>query len=65
MQKLRSRSSELNKIYKIKFYKYNFKKIMFHHHFATFGNIVEVCKMGVFQWDVSTIFLKVLNIYLF
>ena len=38
---------------------------MFRHHFATFENILEMCKIGVFQRNASTIFLKALNIYLF
>ena len=38
---------------------------MFRHHFATFGNILEMCKIRVFQRNFSAIFLKVLNIYLF
>ena len=33
--------------------------------FATFRNIIEVSKTGTFQRNISTIFLKVLNIYLF
>ena len=33
--------------------------------FATFENIIEVCKIGLFYRNISTIFLKVLNIYLF
>ena len=32
---------------------------------ATFGNIIEVCKIGAFQRNISTMFLKVSNIYLF
>ena len=33
--------------------------------FPTFGNIIEVCKIGTFQRNIFTIFLKVSNIYLF
>ena len=33
--------------------------------FATFGNVIEVCKIGTFQRNIFPIFLKVLNIYLF
>ena len=33
--------------------------------FAVLRNIIEVCKIGTFQRNISTIFLKVLNIYLF
>ena len=33
--------------------------------FTTFGNIIEVCKISTFQRNIFTIFLKVLNIYLF
>ena len=32
--------------------------------FATFGHIIEMCKIGIFQQNLSTIFLKVLNINL-
>ena len=38
---------------------------MFRHHFATFGNILEMCQIRIFQRNLSAIFLKVLNIYLF
>ena len=39
---------------------------MFRHHFATFGNIIiEMCKIGEFQRNLSAIYLIVLNIYLF
>ena len=37
---------------------------MFRHHFATFGNIIRMCKIGTLQRNVSTMFLKILNIYL-
>ena len=33
--------------------------------FATFQNTIQVWKIGTFQGNLSTIFLKVLNIYLF
>ena len=33
--------------------------------FAIFGNVIKVCKIGTFQRNLSTIFLKILNIYLF
>ena len=55
----------LNKISKITFQKYNVEKNNVFSSFATFGNIIEVCKIGIFQRNISTIFLKVLNIYLF
>ena len=32
---------------------------------ATFGNIIKTCKIGTFQRNLSTIFLKLLNTYLF
>ena len=32
---------------------------------ATFGNINKVCKIGTFQRNISTILVKILNIYLF
>ena len=38
---------------------------MFCHNFATFGNILEMCKIRVLQRNLSTIFLRVLNIHLF
>ena len=37
---------------------------MFCHHFATFENIIEMCKIGACQRNISKIFRKVLNIYL-
>ena len=33
--------------------------------FVTLENIIEVCKIGTFQRNLSTMLLKVLNIYLF
>ena len=33
--------------------------------FATFRNIIQVCKIGTFEGNLSTIFLKVLNFHLF
>ena len=36
---------------------------MFRHHFATFENIIQMCKIGTFQRNFSTMFLKILNIY--
>ena len=50
---------------KITFQKYNVDKNNVFLSFATFGNIIEVCKIGTFQRKISTIFLQVLNIYLF
>ena len=47
------------------FYKYNVEKNNVLSSFATFGNIIEVCKISTFQRKVSTIFPKVLNIYFF
>ena len=38
---------------------------IFSSSFATFENIIEVSKIGIFQRNLSTIFLKVSNIYLF
>ena len=38
---------------------------MFRPHFAIFGNVIAMCQIGVFQWNIFTIFLKVINIYLF
>ena len=37
---------------------------MFRHHFASFGNIIEMCKISACQRNLSTIFLKVINNYL-
>ena len=65
MQKSRSRVSELNKISKMTFYKHNVEKNNFSSSFATFGNIIEVCKIATLQWNHSILFLRVLNIYLF
>ena len=39
------------------------KKILRHH--LQFGNLIEVCKIGTFQRNIFTKFLKVLNIYVF
>ena len=50
---------------KITFYKKNVEKNNVLSSFATFVNIIEVCKIGIFLLKISTIFLKVLNIYLF
>ena len=36
---------------------------MFRHHFATFGNTIEMCKISAFERNLSTIFLKIFNIY--
>ena len=47
------------------FQKYTVEKKNVLSSFATFGNIIEVCKSGAFQQNISAIFLKVLNIYLF
>ena len=41
------------------------KYIMFRHYFSTFGNILEMCKIRVFQQNLSAIFLEVLNTYLY
>ena len=38
---------------------------MFCHHFAKFGNILEMCKLRVFERNPSAIFLKILNIYIY
>ena len=37
---------------------------MFRHHFATFGNTIEICQISAFQRILFAIFLKVFNIYL-
>ena len=37
---------------------------MFHHHFGIFENIFEMCEISAFQQNLSTVFLKVFNIYL-
>ena len=37
---------------------------MFRHHFATFRNMIEMCKIDTFERNLSTMFLKILNIYL-
>ena len=37
---------------------------MFRHHFAIFVNTIEMCKISAFERNLSTIFLKVFNIYL-
>ena len=34
------------------------------HHFATFGNIIEMCKINAFKRNLPTIFIKVFNFYL-
>ena len=65
MQKKRLCFSELNKIFKITFQKYNVEKNNVFSFFATFGNIIEICKIDTFQRNISTIFLKVLNINFF
>ena len=52
----------------MKFQKYNFCNIIFKKNdstLATFWNISKMCKIETFQWNLSTIFLKLLNIYLF
>ena len=36
---------------------------MFRHHIATFENTIKLCKINAFQRNLSTIFLKVYNIY--
>ena len=38
---------------------------MFRHHLATFEKIIQMCKIGTFQRNISTMFLEVLNINLF
>ena len=37
---------------------------MFRHHFATFENTIEMCKISAFERNLFTIFLKVFYIYL-
>ena len=32
---------------------------------ATFWDISKMCKIGIFQQNLSTIFLKVLNLFVF
>ena len=55
-----------NKIcFKKKFPKYNVEKNNVSSSFATCGNITEVCKIGTFQGNISTVLLEVLNIYFF
>ena len=53
------------KICKMKFYKYNIKKNNVSSLLATLLNIIKMCKIGKFHRNLSTIFLKLLNIYLF
>ena len=52
----------------IKFQKLNFSNIIIKKNnssLPTFGNISKICKIGTFQRNIFTIFLKLLNIYLF
>ena len=37
---------------------------MFRGHFEKFGNTIKMCEISAFQRYLSTIFLKVFNIYL-